>query len=101
MKRRDNSGVNWTMVIAGGIVVVAAVAVAAQVVPELAPVRRYTQDAEEFATHLPSRLQDLLDDARGRIARARAAFRSARLESERALTVQFQEAKQRGSVPPI
>ncbi|MGH2461083.1 MAG: hypothetical protein ACRDIY_19675 [Chloroflexota bacterium] len=101
MRRDDSRHVNWPALIAGGVVVIAVAAVAVQLVPELAPIRRYTREAEGFASHLPQHARALLSEARERVDRAKHAFRVAQAESERALTAQFEEAKQRGSVPPI
>ncbi|HVC32456.1 MAG TPA: hypothetical protein VNL16_02995 [Chloroflexota bacterium] len=100
MKREETGGVNWALIVAGGIVLVAAAAVAIQFVPELAPVRRSAHEAEDLAKHLPDRTRGALQGLRARLDRARAAFQKAKIESERALTAQFEEAKQRGSVPP-
>lgn len=101
MNRLDGQGLRWTVVIVGGVVVLAAVAVAVQVVPELAPVRQCTRDVEELAADLPSRARRLAQDVAARLEQAKAAFHTARVESERALTAQFEEAKQRGSIPPL
>jgi hypothetical protein len=49
----------------------------------------------------PARVSGLLAEAHARLDAAKAAFRDARAESERALVSQLQEAKQRGSVPPV
>lgn len=101
MKREESARVNWAVIAAGGIVVIAAAAVAVQVVPQLAPVRQYQRDAQEFASQLPQRARSLLGQARDRLDQAKHAFRVARAESERVLIAQFEEAKQRGSVPPV
>lgn len=100
MAQEAKTGLSWPILLVGGIVVVAAAAVAIQTVPELAPLRRFTREAEDLAVHLPERARSLRDDVRRRLETARAAFRSARSESERVLIAQFEEAKQRGSVPP-
>ncbi|SRR5579883_570306 len=96
----ESSGISWAVFLASGIVVVAAAAIAVRFVPQLAPVRRYAQEAEDFAIHLPEHARTVADEARERLARAQSAFRLARAESERVLIAQFEEAKQRGSVPP-
>jgi hypothetical protein len=50
--------------------------------------------------NLPEPIKSTLGLVAERFERAQRAFREARLESERALVSQLQEAKQRGSVPP-
>lgn len=101
MTRANRSGVRWPLVLAGGVVLVAAATIAVRTVPELAPVRRFARDAEEFAVHAPERVRELALDARSRFERARAAFTTVRSEAERTLTAQFEEAKQRGSIPSV
>lgn len=101
MRRQNNRGVRWLAVVARGAVLVGAAAVAVEVIPELAPVRRYAREAPEFAAHLPTHARQLLETARAHFEQARTAFQVARTEGERALTAQFEEAKQRGSVPPL
>jgi hypothetical protein len=50
---------------------------------------------------LPEPIKSTLALVAERFERAQRAFRDARLESERSLVSQLQEAKQRGSVPPV
>ncbi len=50
--------------------------------------------------NLPEPIKSTLALVAERFEHAQRAFREARLESERALVSQLQEAKQRGSVPP-
>ena len=101
MTRATRPGVSWPIVLAGGVILVAAAAIAVRSVPELAPVRGLARDAEEFAVRAPERLRGLATAARARFEQARAAFTTARAEAERALTAQFEEAKQRGSIPSV
>jgi hypothetical protein len=61
---------------------------------------RFGRATDELQS-LPTRIVDFTQMARVRFERAKAAFRDARAESERALVSQLQEAKQRGSVPPV
>ena len=101
MTETERNSVNWPVVLVGGTIVVVAAVVAVQKIPELAPVRQGVRETKELVAHLPERMESLLDNVRGRITRARAAFYTSRAEAERALTAQFEEAKQRGSVPPV
>ncbi len=101
MTRESRDGVSWPVVVAGGVVLVAAAVVAVRMVPELAPVRGWARDAEDFAAHAPKRIQSLAGKLRARFERARATFYTVRAEGERRLTAQFEEAKQRGSIPPV
>jgi len=101
MIRDSRDRANWPVVVAGGVVLVAAAVVAVRVVPELAPVRSLARDTEDFVVHAPERIQGLVENLRARFERARATFYTVRAEGERILTAQFEEAKQRGSIPPV
>lgn len=101
MTRESRDGRKWPVVVAGGVVLVAAAVVAVRMVPALAPVRGWARDAEDFAVHTPERIQGLVGNLRARYERARATFHTVRAEGERILTAQFEEAKQRGSIPPV
>jgi hypothetical protein len=56
---------------------------------------------DDVVQSLPEPIKSALVLVAERFERAQRAFREARLESERALVSQLQEAKQRGSVPPV
>jgi predicted sulfurtransferase len=77
-----------------------AVVVIARTQPD-SVVGRYVAEAEVFARALPDRARTLVRDARDRFALATAAFHEARAQSQRALASQLEEAKHRGSMPPI
>lgn len=94
--RRSNVGVPLILGLAAVVVVVAV----SQSGSDDAPVRRAIKEASEVIQTLPVRLEQIKREARERFDLAKAAFYQARAESERALTSQLQEAKQRGSVPP-
>lgn len=101
MTREKGAGARWPVILLGGLAVAAATAAAIETVPELAPLRRYTHEASDFATHLPQHARELVQEVRSRWQRAAVAFQTTRLECERVLLAQFQEAKQRGAVPPV
>lgn len=62
---------------------------------------RAAHEARRTINNLPHRIRLLVYEAQSRFDQAKEAFRSARIESERALVSQLQEAKERGSVPPL
>lgn len=96
---RPGSGV--AIVVAVTLTAVALGILIARFAPvESQPVRAATETRRAVRT-LPSRLRQLVDDIRLRFDLAKSAFQTARVESERALVSQLQEAKERGSVPPL
>lgn len=102
MSRPGSSG---TRLIAVAVLGTVAVGVAGSLVlartnPDSTPAR-YVEAAESVARDLPMLARQAIQEAKNRFAAAKLAFREARAESERSLMAQFQEAKQRGSVPPL
>ena len=93
--------VGWPIIVVGGIALVAAAAVAVRAMPEDSAIGRVRREAEEIVAQLPDRARRLKSSLDDRYRRARSAFYLARSDSERLLTAQFEEAKQRGSVPPV
>ncbi len=77
------------------------VIVVARVSPETTTIGRVAREFEASLLALPDRVQRLRAEAQQRLSSARAAFDTARVESERALVSQLQEAKERGSLPPV
>lgn len=69
--------------------------------PEGDGARRLIREAREVIERLPTRAEQVIQEAQERLARAKEVYQTARIESERALTAQLQEAKQRGSLPPL
>lgn len=102
MRRKSAGGfrLSWPLVIATGMAVAAAVVVVGRAMPEESRLHRVSKEVEDFATNLPARVESLIHEEQARFARAKVAFSSARADAERVLTAQFQEAKQRGSLPP-
>ena len=90
--------ISWPLVIG-----VAAVSlfVVARSSPETSTIGRIAREVEATVIGLPETVQRARRDARERWVQARAAFHLARDESERVLVSQLQEAKERGSLPPI
>jgi len=89
----------WTLLV--GTLAVVGLVVAARMAPETSPVGRRATEMERFVVELPRHGQRLLAELGERYAKAKAEFAAARRESERALVSQLQEAKERGSVPPL
>ncbi len=96
---RRSGYLRWTLLV--GMLAIAGIVVAARMAPETSPVGRRASETERFVVELPRRGQQLLEELRERYAKAKAEFAAARRESERALVSQLQEAKERGSVPPL
>ncbi|HLH71846.1 MAG TPA: hypothetical protein VKX96_01080 [Chloroflexota bacterium] len=92
---------SWPVLVAGGLVTVAAVVVVTQFTANDRPLSQLGQEAQSFVVELPDRIQRFVREARERFALAKEGFRAARAESERGLIAQLEEAKQRGSLPPV
>lgn len=84
-----------------GLAVVVAAVLVIRMAPESSTASRAAAETEHTVRDLPNQFRRLLREAQDRYARARSAFQIARAESERALISQLQEAKERGSVPPL
>jgi HAMP domain-containing protein len=69
--------------------------------PDTTSIGRVAREFDASLMAIPVRIEQLRDEARDRLAAAKAAFREARAESERALIVQLSESKVRGSLPPL
>jgi hypothetical protein len=80
---------------------VVGLAIVARVSPESSTLGRMAREVEAAAVRLPETLQQMKREARERLAQATTAFQVARSQTERALTSQLQEAKERGSLPPV
>ena len=91
----------WPILVAGGLVAVAAAVAISQLPPEERSLGKITRDAQNFVTARPDRVQLLIREGRERLEVAKEGFRAARAESERGLLAQLAEAKQRGSLPPL
>src|SRR5207302_11382299 len=98
------SGQSWRRSVPLPVVLglaVAVLAIVAKVSPESSTLGRIAREVEAAAIRLPETLQQMRREARERLAQASTAFEVARAQSERALTSQLQEAKERGSLPPV
>ena len=100
MSRRGSSGA-WIAVPLLAIGVAAVTVVVLSRADEDASSRRAIGEARILLLSLPTRAEQAIREARERFAQAKVAFREARVSSERALLSQLEEAKQRGSLPPI
>lgn len=76
-------------------------AIVARVSPESSTLGRIAREVEAAAVQLPETLQQMRREARERLVQASTAFEAARSQTERALISQLQEAKERGSLPPV
>lgn len=101
MSRLLSSTVRVALPLLAGAMVGAAAVVVARTAPEGEGLRRLLREAQGVAERLPGRAEQLLQEAQQRLAQAKEVYQAARVESERALIAQLQEAKQRGSLPPI
>ncbi|HUX87483.1 MAG TPA: hypothetical protein VMW65_10815 [Chloroflexota bacterium] len=104
MRRQSVSSlfrVGLPILVAGGLVTVAAVVAIRQLPPEERSLGKLKREAQDFVTELPDRVQLLIREGRERLEVAKEGFRAARAESERGLLAQLAEAKQRGSLPPM
>ena len=90
--------ISWPLVIG-----VAAVGlfVIARSSPETTTIGRLARRIETIVVGLPETVQNAQRQGRERWIDARAAFHEGRAESERSLVSQLQEAKSRGSLPPV
>ena len=88
------------ILVAGGLVAVAAAVVVTQLPPEERSIGKLSREAQTLVTEIPDRIQSLIREGRERLELAKEGFRAARAESERGLLAQLEEAKQRGSLPP-
>jgi hypothetical protein len=100
VSRRGSNGA-WIAVPLLAIGVVAVTVVVLSRADEDASSRRAIDEARILLRSLPTRAEQTVREARERFEQAKAAFREARASSERALLSQLEEAKQRGSLPPI
>lgn len=89
------------ILVAGGVIAVAATFAVSRLPPEERSIGKLSQEAQAFVRELPDRVQSLLREGRERFELAKEGFRVARAESERGLLAQLEEAKQRGSLPPV
>jgi hypothetical protein len=83
----------WPWLAAGAIGVAVGVIVV-RTAPAGSPVSQGVQRVEAAVRQVVAASQD-------RLARAKLAYADARAQSERVLLSQLQEAKQRGSLPPV
>jgi hypothetical protein len=95
---RRGLGVPWPLLV--GVVLVGAYGVA-RAMPEETRVGRAARELEIAVRRVPSRVQELREEAQYRWIQARGAFYSARAEAEQALVSQLREAKERGSLPQV
>src|SRR5262249_32661953 len=100
VSRRGSNGA-WIAVPLLAIGVAAVKVVVLSRADEDASSRRAIGEARILLLSLPTRAEQAIREARERFAQAKVAFREARVSSERALLSQLEEAKQRGSLPPI
>jgi hypothetical protein len=98
IESRDSSArIAWPLIV--GVAVIGIVLIA-RASSESTGLGRLARDAESRALALPETIGQLRHSLRARLEEARAAFRTARTESESVLVSQLKEAKQRGSLPP-